>query len=382
MILFAGELFQHYNLLFSTDNPIYYAILFTIIIFILLILLFKYVIIPLRQKYKSELHSLEFKNIKLMALFAELDPDPVIRIDLHGNIIFSNDSAKQQIIGGDSKQSVHISQIINSINFSISDYIMQDKSCKLLYNINSTSYSVLFRGLSSLSIAQLYFHNITDKEEYESKLRSLSNNLQSSIEEERQRIARELHDAVGQNLLLLQMDFTQNYKCFFEKPDFNLQYQNTLLLLQNTIFDLKNILYDLKPSILEEMGLGAAITIMINKISDESNIKGNLKIIGMEKRLKKNLEITIYRIIQESISNIIKHSKASSFIIRLSYFEEKIKILITDNGIGLSNYNNYNGFGLLNIQERVKSFNGNFKIGNLPDQGTFLNIDMPLILQR
>ena len=368
---FVNDLRQYYKLLFSTDNPIYYVLLFTIIIFILLFLLFKYIIIPLRIKYKHEIDLLEFKNAKLMALFAELDPDPVVRINLQGEVMFLNDSARQQIIGLNTNQNKHISQIITNINFPISDYILENKSASLLYSNNTSLYSVLFRGISSLQIAQLYFHNITDKEAYENKLRGLSNKLQSSIEEERQRISRELHDAIGQNLLLLQMDLIQNYKGFFLNPESDIKYQSTLHLLQNTIFDLKNILYDLKPSILEEMGLGAATAIMINKISEESSIKGNLKIMGVEKRQDKKLELAIYRIIQESLSNIIKHSKASSFIIKLYYFAENIKILITDNGVGLNNNDNHKGFGLLNIQERVKSFKGNFQIGGLPDKGTF-----------
>ncbi len=317
-----------------------------------------------------------------MALFAELDPDPVIRINLQGNIIFSNDSAKQLITGEHLSMDKHISQIITNINFPISEYILQDKSCNLVYNTNSTFYSVFFRGISSLQIAQLYFHNITDKEAYERKLRDLSNNLQSTLEDERQRIARELHDGIGQNLLLLQMDLNQNYKDFFKEPESDSKFQGTLGLLQNTIFDLKNILYNLKPSLLEEMGLSAAIATTINKISGESCIKGKLKIIGSERRLDKKLELAIYRIIQESISNIIKHSEASSFIIQLSYLKQKINILITDNGIGLTNYNNHKGFGLLNIRERVKSFSGSFKIGGLPDKGTFLNIEIPLIKQQ
>jgi len=374
----SNEVHQYLHLLTQTDDPVYYSLLFVIILFILLILIFNYIIFPLRKKYLLETHALELKNTRLMALFAELDPDPVIRIDYKGRIIFSNDSAKH-LIKENVLEGRLISEIINNIDFSVANYISRDQSKSLIYKNDSNYYSVLFRGISSLQIAQIYFHDITEKVVYENKLINLSNNLQNSIEEERQRIARELHDGIGQNLLLLKMNLINNNRNVSTKPEMNIALQDSLDLLHNTIHELKNIIYGLKPSILEEMGLGPAIASLINKISDESSIQGNLKITGLEQRLDKKVELSIYRIIQEALNNIIKHSDASSFFIQLDNFGNKIKILVSDNGKGISNYNNNNkGFGLLNIQERVKSFNGSFMIGPQIENGTYLKIDIPL----
>ncbi len=374
----SKELNEYLKLLFRIDDPIVYSVLFIMIIFVLLILIFYYVIFPLRKKYMLETHALELKHTRLMALFAELDPDPVIRTDREGKIIFTNDSAKT-LIKGETLEGRSISEIINNIDFPIADYISQNKSKQLIYKNNSRYFSVLFRGISSLKIAQFYFHDTTDKIQYENKLRSLSNNLQNMIEEERRRIARELHDGIGQNLLLLKMNLVNNFKNILpkEKPDFN--FHDSTDLLDNTIFELKNIIYGLKPSVLEEMGLGAALASLIKKISDEGPLHGSLQIKGFDQRLDIKLELSIYRIIQEAINNIIKHSEASSFMIRLENTNKKIKLFITDDGKGIgSNKLNHNGFGLLNIQERIRSYGGDFKIGPRKDNGTFLKIEIPV----
>ncbi len=374
----SKELHEYLHLLARPDDPIYYSILFIVILFILLILIFNYIIFPLRKKYLLETHALELKNSRLMALFAELDPDPVIRTDYNGKIIFSNGSAKQ-LIKENVLEGKHISEIIPDINFSVKEYINQNKSENLIFINNYKYYSVLFRGISSLQIAQAYFHDITDKVEYENKLIGLSINLQNLIEEERQRIARELHDGIGQNLLLLRMNFINYNKKKSLEPEMNNGFQNSLDLFDSTISELKNIIYGLKPSILEEMGLGPTLASLIKKISEESTFQGSLNILGFEQRLDKKLELSIYRIIQEALNNIIKHSNASTFMVQLDDSDGKIKINISDDGIGISNNNKgHNGFGLLNIQERVKSFGGTFKIGQNNNKGTYLNINIPI----
>ncbi len=78
------ELEQYLKLLFNINDPAFYTIIFVIILFILIYIIFKQVIIPLQKKHYSEKHELELKNVRLMALFAELDPDPIVRIDLQG----------------------------------------------------------------------------------------------------------------------------------------------------------------------------------------------------------------------------------------------------------------------------------------------------------
>ena len=377
---YSRELSQYTKLLFSLNDPVYYTILFIILLFILLYFIFKYIVFPLQRKHLAEKQELELKNARLMALFAELDPDPVIRIDINGIIIFSNDSAKQLL--PDELTGKSIREIIPQIYFPIDDYIKSDKSKNITHSFNSRNYSILFRGISSLDIAQIYFHDITEKIEYENRLKDLSNNLQNKIEEDRMRIARELHDGIGQNLLLLKMSLIKNYHDILLKTGKESTFNETINSLESTIKELKSILFNLKPSILEEMGLGPSLTSLVNKISDESNVKGSLNIFGLEKRMDKKLELTLYRIVQEAINNILKHSEATEFSIQLIQKNDMIRILISDDGVGFQSANKKTngGLGLINIRERVESYRGNFKIDASPGYGTLLIVEIPLEL--
>ena len=312
-----------------------------------------------------------------MALFAELDPDPVIRINPKGEIILLNNAAQLLIGELGLSEEKNIFAIIPVLDFSINEFINQNKLTLLTFKTTSKSYSIHFIGIASLQIAQLYFHDITEKEDYENALRNLSAKLLDLIEDERHRIARELHDGIGQNLLLLKMDLMHNYKQFISQHVNESIFQETLDLLHNTISEIKNILYGLKPPILEEIGLSLALASMISKVSEESPIRGNLNVMGLNYRLDKRLELSVYRIIQEAINNIIKHSQADTFFVELANNEYQLKIVISDNGIGISG-DNHIGFGLLNIKERVNSFNGSYKIDSEINKGTCIKIEIPL----
>ncbi len=372
------ELNEYIKLLFSLNDPIYYSILFTVIIFMLIYLFFKQIIFPLQRKHINETSALELKNAKLMALFAELDPDPVIRTDMDGKIIYTNDSAKHLVSSGDITGKL-INEIIPPIDIPIIDYITTDRSVSFLFNSGNANFSVLFRGISSLKIAQLYFHDITEKIENEKKLKSFSGSLQNKIEQERQRIAGELHDGIGQDLLLLKMDLINNYNSEIKNGDGKEFLKGSINSLQKIIAELNVILFNLMPTTLKDMGLGPSLASMVNKINATGYIKGSLNIIGLNQRLNDKLEINLYRIIQEALSNIIKHSKANEFSIQFINKNKRIKILISDDGTGIPNViKKQPGFGLINMKERVEYFNGIFKIETSEKNGTLLVIDIPL----
>ncbi len=372
------ELNEYIKLLFNLNDPIYYSILFVVIVFMLIYIIFKHIVFPLQKKHLDETNALELKNARLMALFAELDPDPVIRTDINGKIIYTNDSAKHLVKKGDITGKL-INEIIPQIDIPVIDYINTDKSSSFLFGTESGNYSVLFRGISSLKIAQLYFHDITEKTENEKKLKNFSGSLQNKIEQERQRIAAELHDSIGQDLLLLKMNLINNYNSSIKNGNGQEYYKDSIESLQKIIAELNVILFDLMPTTLKEMGLGPSLASMVNKITATGYINGSLNIIGLNERLNEKLEINIYRIIQEALSNIIKHSNAKEFSIQFINRNNRIKILISDDGSGIpESIENSAGFGLINIRERVEYFNGIFKIDTSRKNGTLLVMDIPL----
>lgn len=375
---------QFIKFLFNLNNPIYYAIIFTVLIILVFYIFQKYILFPKVKKHKTEIREIEVKNTKLMALFSELDPSPLIRINKKGVIIFTNDAAKE-IIGISPLANKSIKDIIPQIDFSIEDCIKNDKT-KIIYStFNDKYFSITFKGISFLNIAQLYFTDLTERKLFEEKLKSSQNQLkelmqheQLLVEGEKKRIANELHDGIGQNLLFIKSSL-QRYTDLLKSDLGDETFNQLVNSFDETIKDLKSIIYNLKPSILEELGLGPAVNTLCKKISDQSKIKSNVDIIGFEERIDPKQEITIYRIIQESLNNIIKHSKAKEFTVTMFGENGNIKILISDDGIGFENseINSPPGMGLRSIKERVESYFGTFKIDSHINSGTSLIIEIP-----
>ncbi len=211
------------------------------------------------------------------------------------------------------------------------------------------------------------------------QLKKLSASLNNKIEEERNRIALELHDNIGQNLNLLKLKLQNYHSHLIPQSNQKEVFDDTIELLSNVITDLKKVAQNLKPPIIEEMGLEPAINNLCRKVSNESLINCEFNMLGFKARPKPELEITIYRIIQEALNNIVKHSEAKFFTVQLLNTGNVIRLIISDDGKGF-NYKNrkqLNGIGLINIRERVKSYNGIFKVDTSLRGGTILIVEIP-----
>ncbi len=378
---------EYLKLIFDLGNPVYYSVFLTVTLFVLTFLFYKYIITPIREKHLIEKKELELKNIKLMALFAELDPNPLIRIDSGGIIIHTNDAAKE-LTKDSSIEGKKIMDVLHSIDFNMKDYIEKDESAIIYQVINDKFYSIVFRGISYLNIAQIYFDDLTDRKRFEEelqssrkKLRELSEHLRDTLEDERQRIARELHDSIGQNLYLIRLKLQGDS----ESNGRNLSNDDLETLLNSveiSINELKEIIFNLKPKILEEMGLGISLKMLTQKISKETGIFGTVDFYGADERFDKKLELTSYRLAQEALSNIVKHSKAKEFNIQIVNKSDSIKLIISDDGVGFDLNRNpknkqYSGFGLLNMQERINTYNGKLKIDSSYENGTVIIAEIP-----
>ena len=373
----------------NPENPIYISILTVTILFGLIFVLFKFLINPTAAKVREEKANLELQSAKLMAMFAELDPDPVIRTDKTGNIIETNRAAQMVFSSGNLKGK-NILDLLPDIDYKSETFIDIKQSKVLTKKINNRFYSILVRTEPNLEIVQIYFRDITDLKDYEAKLiesekklRELSDKLHDRVEEERKRIAQGLHDGIGQSLSLLRINFLKLYEQ--QKNINNIEKYNSFIdTLDSTIVELKEISYSLKPKMLEEMGIGIALKHLANKISLETGIVGQSNIVGDEIRLSNKIEICLYRIAQEATNNIIKYSKATNFSIEALVSTKKVRMIITDNGIGfdydktIDVSGHYKGMGLMNMKERAKSFNGVFKVESSLGKGTMIVTEIPL----
>lgn len=374
------ELNEHLKSFLSPNNPILFSIIFVLLTVIVVYFISKYIILPLNKKHQDEKHEIELKNSRLMALFAELDPDPIIRIAETGKILLSNTAAKSLF-----KEINEESNILSILPFltliDIQRGINADDKFSNTINIFNNHYTILFVGNSNLHIAQLYFRDITKRKVLEDRLKKLGNYLQEQIEEERTRIASELHDSIGQGLLLIKLRIQRIENKLRMTPD-DAEIIMLDKILEDNIAELKTIIYNLRPKILDELGLGPAITSLVHLVTVQSGIRGSLDLHNFHDRIDKRLELLAFRLAQETLNNIIKHSGAKEFNLILQDKGENLRFIISDNGNGfdlksLTTERELGGFGLLNMKERVESFGGEFKIDSTPGEGTVVMVSIP-----
>jgi len=334
------------------------------------------------MKHFLEKKELENDNLKMLEIFSEYDPNPIIRIDETGGIKNLNRSARELFCVSEENHH-NIKDIIPEMNLNIKEEISRNSNVQIDSTYRDRHFSINFYGIKSLNRAQVYFMDLTERtnqekltQESEKKFRSLSFYLQDYLETERQRIGLELHDNIGQNLFLLKLKFDDASKNY---EDFRDNYNNIIDSLNTTIYDLRNIMYDLKPKNLEDLGLDFAVRKLSEHISKSTRKNGNVEIMGKPTRFKKEIELYVYRIIQECLSNIIRHSQASEYNIQLLYTEKNLKIYISDNGVGFKpeKVDKGKNYGLLNISERIKALKGTMKI-NSSSEGTLLLFEIPL----
>ncbi|MGE5496826.1 MAG: histidine kinase [Syntrophothermus sp.] len=370
---------EKYLKLLAEFNPVYYTLIVVLIIILVVYIINRHVIIPARLNHMQEKKDLENENNRLMALFAELDPDPLLRIDRRGTIIKSNRAAEslfapQSVIG---KNIEMIFPEVRDIGTEITDNITHYYN----KNIGGKYYSIIFRGISELDFAQVYFHDITERHNYEQSLKNFSVHLQESIEEERKRIAKELHDGVGQNLSLARFK-AQIISGRTTDKNFAGEVQEIKSLIEGSISELKEISHNLKPRILDEIGLESALMNLVSRTGGMSLIKGQFR---ADKNLKftKEQETQLFRITQEALNNIVKHSQATEFNVNLLASGGKTRLVIIDNGNGFdpggvkSGLDMKKGMGLISMKERAESIGAKLEIDSSEEEGTMIVIEIP-----
>ena len=199
-------------------------------------------------------------------------------------------------------------------------------------------------------------------------------------EKERTKIAEDLHDNIGSVLATLKLHF-ENLKLNREKKHFNQEelYNKTEALIDETYQKVRHIAHAKNAGVIANQGLLVAVKIMAEKASIANKIAIEVIDYGLDKRIDNNTELTVFRIIQELTTNIIKHADASEATINLSLYDKNLNVIIEDNGKGFNpnNVTESNGMGLNSIQKRVEHFGGDFEIDSTLGKGTSIIINIP-----
>ena len=197
-------------------------------------------------------------------------------------------------------------------------------------------------------------------------------------EMERQRLSRELHDGLGQSLVAIRMRLESITHVDMSK----IRYVLTIVkeLFDRTIDDIRRMSNDLMPVVLNDFGLETAIRTLCENIESSAGVDVIFTAENIPEKLSKKAMTYIYRIIQESLNNMAKHSCATKAEVKLSISGELLNLLITDNGLGfnVNTAHSGNGSGLYNIHERVSLLQGSIRMNSAPEKGTTITIAFPL----
>jgi len=210
----------------------------------------------------------------------------------------------------------------------------------------------------------------------EAELRLLSHRLIQMQEDERRTLARELHDEIGHTLAYLRLLVDRSGHLPPEEAKIMLNEAKELL--SGLIEQIRNISLSLKPPMLEEDGLLQAVKYLIDRHAREAGIKITLSPAELPQNLSWDVSLAAYRIIQESLTNIIKHARASEIYIELQLAQNNLILNIKDNGIGFRNEHYQIGSGLRNMRERAIILGGTLNINTTPGSGTIVNAVIPV----
>jgi len=215
--------------------------------------------------------------------------------------------------------------------------------------------------------------------ESEARLRELAEFLQTVREEERARIARELHDEMGQALTALRIDlgWLRN-KCLPLGTPAVERVGSALGVVEHSIVSLRRISEDLRPAMLDSLGLAAAVEHHVTQFSQRTGIPCRLSMNREEFELEDRLATTVFRVVQETLTNVARHSGASEVSVRIDETEDGISLTMQDNGRGFSGANDKKTFGLLGMRERIAMLGGRLEIDSGPDRGTRIAVWLPL----
>ncbi|MCP4726318.1 MAG: PAS domain-containing protein [bacterium] len=215
----------------------------------------------------------------------------------------------------------------------------------------------------------------------EEKLRQLSTYLQKAREEERTRIAREVHDDLGQSLTAMKMDILWIEKRFdTESEELHDKLISMTKLIDQTIKSVQKISAELRPGMLDDLGLSAAIEWQAKEFQKRSGVSMTVDMDIDDDEIDQELSTNLFRIFQETLTNIARHSGATEVSLSLSKNNNRLVFLVSDNGCGISEENKKKttSFGLIGIHERVRPWNGEVTITGMKGEGTIVKIVIPV----
>ena len=343
------------------------------------------------------------KQMEVTTRYSELfrsAPDAMWVHDLEGNILSVNEAA-EMLTGLNTEDlcGMNVKELVSRESFEVAKNVQQ----RLLrgevipqpyeqHLIRRDGTEATLRVTSNLiynnrrpQAFQNTARDITDEEIRQENLRFYVGHITNAYEEERLRIAGELHDSTAQNLIAV-LQQLENF--LYDQPNLPMYKVREIWSIRE---DIKDILHelrclsrDLRPSILNDVGLVAALRWTVRELETEYGIQSSLQVCGAERRFSNEVELNFFRIVQEALRNIGKHSYASKAEVVIEFEDRKTTVIIRDNGVGfespkeISALSRSGKLGLVGMQERARLLGGVLEIKSEPVKGTSVIVEAPI----
>jgi two-component system, NarL family, sensor histidine kinase UhpB len=220
--------------------------------------------------------------------------------------------------------------------------------------------------------------------ERNSKLHAFAVELIRAEEDQRTRIARELHDGLGQIMTAVNIELQMLHES--APSPMQPRVDDVRALARQVMTEMRRISHELRPAILDEMGLAEAVRALAERMSKHAHIDIDYKVEGNVDRLPADSKTACYRLVQEALNNVVRHANAKRAEVLLVRDGERLTVTVTDDGRGIRydpsapEANRDGHFGLMGMQERIRAIGGTFRFGAPPDrrQGTQIKAELPV----
>jgi len=248
-------------------------------------------------------------------------------------------------------------------------------------DINRKAENLLHSTLLALKLVQGSTDKLSDTIEKVSRKNQLELWIVETQEAERRKIARELHDGPAQNLasILIRLDLIMRMLPE-DRNDIYQELETIKAIGAESLTDVRSIMYDLKPYLMDEQGLHNTLQEYFNEYETKYDFSIDYRVFGQRRQYDLALEVGLFRLVQEAITNVRKHAKVNKALVKMEDSGSTLTLVIKDEGCGfdLEEVEQRESYGLLGMQERVRLFGGELQILSQPREGTQIIIKVPL----
>jgi signal transduction histidine kinase len=223
--------------------------------------------------------------------------------------------------------------------------------------------------------------------QYSQTLKVLSHRLVEAQEKERRHLARELHDEVGQNLTVAEMNIRNALKQSRSQQSWN-RLKEALNSVEQVLDQVRDLSLELRPSMLDDLGLEPALRWYLKRQAESAGIKADVHTDHLDRRLDPVIETECFRVTQEAVNNVVKHAKAHNVTVDLRRTDGNLDLLIRDDGVGFDvdavreQAVHGNSLGLLSMEERAALAGGGLEFKSAPGEGTEVHAWFPIKWQE